>query len=489
MRAIHDRQSLVPLGQKVLKPKLAMPNIVRRSQPDKTRPQKPTNNIRVVIVGLGYVGLSTAVSLASKFHVIGVDSDPMKVALIGHGTAPFREEGLPSLLRKQVRTGTLECTTTYDVVSDADIVFIAVGTPSTPSGKIDLSQVRSAAKSIGQAIAKSTRHPTVIVKSTVIPGTSKSVVVPILEQYSGKSCGEGFGVCSNPEFLREGQAVQDTLKPSRIVIGPVDQLSRRQVLRFYRKFYGNQLPPVVETSPETAEMIKYASNAFLAAKISFINLIARLCEKIPGSDVNDVAKGMGLDPRIGPLFLQAGPGFGGSCFPKDVQALVRYAKNMGLDTSLLESILAINETQPDNVVSQAEKMLGDVKGKNIAVLGLAFNPNTDDVRESRAIPLIRKLVNKGATVGAYDPMAMEGAKKELGPIVNYSTNAKECVKGADLVIIMTAWDEFKHLNNHDFSKLMGERPRVLDARRIYDPARFSNAVFAATGLGKPSSHE
>jgi UDPglucose 6-dehydrogenase len=378
----------------------------------------------------------------------------------------------------------LKCTTSYDVVSDADIVFIAFGTPSTSSGEIDLSQVRSAAQSIGRAIARSARHPTVLVKSTVIPGTSKSVVVPILEQYSGKTCGEGFGVCSNPEFLREGEAVKDTLKPNRIVIGPVDQLSRGQVLRFYKKFYDKQMPPVVETSPETAEMIKYASNAFLATKISFINLIARLCEKIPGSDVNDVARGMGLDPRIGSLFLQAGPGFGGSCFPKDVQALVRYAKTMGLDASLLESTLAINETQPDNVISQAEKMLGDLMGKNIAVLGLAFNPNTDDVRESRAIPLIRKLVDKGARVGAYDPMAMEGARKELGPIITYSPNARDCVKGSDLVVIMTAWEEFKHLSNHDITQIMG-KARVLDARRIFNPQNFSNAEFAAIGLGSP----
>jgi UDPglucose 6-dehydrogenase len=480
---INQREPVVSSSAQTSKPRPLGPIAVRKAQLNKARVHNPTNDIRIVIVGLGYVGLSTAACLASKFHVTGVDYDPAKVALIEHGTAPFKEELLPSLLQKHVRTGMLKCTTSYDVVSDADIVFIAVGTPSTSSGEIDLSQVRSAAQSIGRAIAKSTRHPTVLVKSTVIPGTSTSVVVPVIERYSGKTCGDGFGVCSNPEFLREGQAVKDTLKPNRIVIGPVDQLSRSEVLRFYGKFYGKQMPPVVETAPETAEMIKYASNAFLATKISFINLIARLCEKIPGSDVNDVARGMGLDPRIGSLFLQAGPGFGGSCFPKDVQALVRYANNMGLDASLLESTLAINETQPDHVAAQAEKMLGGVKGKNIAVLGLAFNPDTDDVRESRAIPLIRKLVDKGARVGAYDPMAMEGARRELGPIINFSTSAQECVKGADLVIIMTAWNEFKGLNSRDFSKLMGKEPRVLDARRIYDPAKFSNAVFAGTGLG------
>ena len=458
------------------------PGIAQRDQPKKTHSVKPKVDPVVVMVGLGYVGLSTAACLASKFHVIGVDLDKEKVKLIGQGVPPFHEKALSPLLRKHVQSGMLSCTTDYDPISTADFVFTAVGTPSSTSGEIDLSQVKSAVQSIGRAMAESKRRPVVIVKSTVVPGTSRSLV-RVLEQYSGKSLGEGFGLCSNPEFLREGQAVRDTMKPSRIVIGPFDPFSRHRVLSLYRQFYGKQMPPIVDTSPETAEMIKYASNAFLATKISFINLMARLCEKIPGSDVKDVAEGMGLDPRIGPLFLQAGPGFGGSCFPKDVQALVRYMRLMGLDASMLESTLSINETQPGNIASQAEKMLGGVKGKNIAVLGLAFNPDTDDVRESRAIPLIRKLVDRGATVGAYDPMAMEGAKKELGPIITYSSNARECVQGSDLVIIMTAWEEFMDLGSNELARLMGHKPRVLDARRIYDPERFVTTHFAATGLG------
>src|SRR5438046_9241362 len=348
----------------------------------------------------------------------------------------------------------LQCTTNYSAASDSDIVFITVGTPSSKSGEIDLSQVRSASQSIGEAIAGSNRPTTVVVKSTVIPRTRRSVIKPIRGKSSGKTSGEGFGICSNPEVLREGQAIEDTLNPSRIVIGPIDQFSRDQVLSFYREFYGAQMPPVVETSPETAELIKYSSNAFLATKISFINLIARMCEKIPGSDVNDVARGMGLDPRIGSLFLQAGPGFGGSCFPKDVQALVDYAKRLGVDPSILESTLEVNETQPDNVVSQAEKMVNRVDGKRMAIIGLACNPNTDDIRESRAIPVIRKLVSKGAMVGAYDPMAMDGAKRELGPIITYSPNAKAGVKGTDLVIIMIASPEFMDLSTDELTRLM-----------------------------------
>lgn len=469
-----------------MKPRHRSSEAVERDRPAKTEAHKPRHDTQVVIVGLGYVGLSTAACLASKFQVTGIDLDRAKVELIGRGVVPFKEKSLSPLLRKHVRTGMLRCATKYDAISDADLVFISVGTPSGQSGEIDLSQVRSAAHSIGQGIAKSSKRPVVIVKSTVIPGTTRSLV-PTLEQSSGRTCGEGLGLCSNPEFLREGQAVRDTMRPSRIVIGPTDQFSRRRVLSFYRRFYGKQMPPMVETSPETAEMIKYASNAFLATKISFINLMARLCEKIPGSDVNDVAKGMGLDQRIGPLFLQAGPGFGGSCFPKDVQALVNYAKSMKVDTALLESTLAINETQPEHVASQAEVMLGGLKNKNIAVLGLAFNPDTDDVRESRAIPLIRELVKGGAMVAAYDPMAMEGAKKELGPMITYSSNARECVKGADLVIIMTAWTEFMDLDNDALATLMRGRPRVLDARRIYVPDRFANADFAAIGLGAPKT--
>src|SRR5947199_208129 len=286
--------------------------------------REETDEPRITIVGIGYVGLSTAACLASKFHVTGNDLDLAKIGLIGQGRATFLEKGLQPLLEAHVRNGMLQCTTNYSATSDSDIVFITVGTPSSKSGEIDLSQVRSASRSIGEAIAGSNRPTTVVVKSTVIPGTTRSVVKPILEQSSGRTSGEGFGICSNPEFL------------------------------------------------------------------------------------------------------QAGPGFAGSCFPKDVQALVDYAKRLGVDPSILESTLKVNETQPDNVVSQAEKMLNRVDGKKIAVLGLAFNPNADDIRESRAIAVIRKLVSKGAMVGAYDPMAMDGAKRELGPITRSSASCVAC---------------------------------------------------------------
>jgi len=430
------------------------------------------------------VGLVTGTCFAEfGVNATCVDVDRVKIAQLQEGKVPIYEPGLEEMVRRNLREGRLVFSTDLAVaVEKSQVIFIAVGTPSTPSGEIDLSYVKSSAQSIGQAIAKSSKRSIVILKSTVISGTARSLL-PILEKYSGKVCGKGFGLCSNPEFLREGQAIHDTIEPNRIVIGPIDGFSRGKVLSFYRKFYGKQMPPVVDTSPETAEMIKYASNAFLATKISFINLMARLCERIPGSDVNDVAKGMGYDPRIGSLFLQAGPGFGGSCFPKDVQALVQYAKTKGVDPSLLESTLAINETQPGIVAAKAEEMLGGLKGRNIAVLGLAFNPDTDDVRESRAIPLIRKLVEKGASVGAYDPMAMEGAKKELGSAITYCSNVRECIKGSELVIIMTAWPEFKELDSGEMARLMGGRPRVLDARRIYKPETFVNADFAATGLG------
>ena len=276
---------------------------------------------------------------------------------------------------------------------------------------------------------------------------------PLLEKESGKSCGDGFGLCSNPEFLREGEAVEDTLRPDRIVIGPVEESSGRAMKSLYRKFYGPKSPPIVETTPENAELIKYASNTFLATKISFINFIARICETLPGADVEDIAFGMGLDPRIGSRYLQAGPGFGGACFPKDSRALSAFVVQRGLDSSLLRSVLEINDTQPDWIVSAVERALGRIKDKEIAILGVAFKEESDDVRESRAIVLAKRLLQKGAQVRITDPEAMEGARRELGESAKYYKTAKDCIEGADAAIVMTAWEEFKKLKPRDFVEL------------------------------------
>lgn len=367
--------------------------------------------------------------------------------------------------------------------ADAEVIFIAVGTPSSSDGSIDLSQVRSSCTAIGLIIKRSELKPLILMKSTAIPGTARSLVKPLLEQTSNKSCGTGFGLCSNPEFLREGTAIQDTLAPDRVVLGPFDGLSLRLARRFLKGFYGKMGPPLLVTTPEGAELVKYGSNAFLATKVSFINLIAGLCERFPGTDVGDVARGMGLDRRIGPHFLQAGPGFGGSCFPKDVRAFSRSIRDSGLDSSILESILEINEAQPLHVVELAEKAANSLQGKEIAVLGLAFKAGTDDMRESRSIPLIQRLLEMGGKVRVYDPVAMASAKTALASRVVYSSSPRDCIKGADVAIIMTAWPQFKKLKPADYLKLM--RSSILvDARRIYEPRAYSRKVkYVAVGLG------
>ena len=439
---------------------------------------------RVSVVGLGYVGLTTAACLAEKFDVTGIDVDERKVEQIGRGAAPFSERSLTPLLKRQVRNGSLKCTTGYEGVGDSEFVFVTVGTPSDSSGRIDLSHVRAAAHSVGDAISGARRRRIdVLVKSTVIPGTARRLVKRVIEERSGRACGEGFGLCSNPEFLREGSAIEDTMRPSRIVIGPFDSSSGRRALSLYKKFYGERMmPPVVETTPEMAELIKYASNAFLAMKVSFINTVARICEKIPQGHVDSVARGIGLDNRIGTRFMEAGPGFGGSCFPKDIKALIRFAQDIGVDASLLEATLKVNETQPEHILSTADSMLRGLNGRKVAILGLSFKPDTDDVRESRSMMLIEKLIQRGAKVAVYDPVAMERARSEIGSNADFTQNVEECLEDADLAIVMTSWDEFRGIREGDFVNLM-KTPRVIDARRIYDPSRFVATDFAAVGVG------
>ncbi len=440
--------------------------------------------MKVGVVGLGYAGLCTAVCLASRFDVAGVDVDEKRITRLNEGEAPFHEKGLSALLGGGRAKGKLTFSSSYDALRDKDSIFIAVGTPSEQDGSIDLSQVKSASTLIGREIMRSKNKPLVVIKSTVTPGTATNVVRPLLEKESGRDCGKGFGLCSNPEFLREGAAIEDTLNPDRIVVGPFDKSSGLAMRSLYRRFYGPKLPRIVETTPENAELIKYASNTFLATKISFINFIARICESLSGADVGVVAEAMGLDPRIGRRFLQAGPGFGGSCLPKDSRALSAYVEQLGMDASLLRSVLAINDTQPERILSAVERTLGTIKGKEIAVLGVAFKEESDDVRESRAIVLAKKLLKNGARVRISDPMAMDGAKRELGESVRYYKSARDCIRGADAAVVMTAWDEFKKLRPGDFVKQM-RTPILFDARRLYDANeyRLGGLEFIAVGRG------
>jgi UDPglucose 6-dehydrogenase len=440
----------------------------------------------ISVIGVGYVGLCTAVGLASKgYKVIASDVDAEKATKINQGIPPFHEPGLQEKLNDSIQKGNLKCLVnqTETAIQETDFTFVSVGTPSKPDGSIDLQYIESAARNIGKALAEKTTYHVTIIKSTVVPGTTQNVVKPLLEKESKKKCGRSFGLCMNPEFLRQGSAFQDTLNADRVVIGSYDKQSGDTLEDLYKDFYSTHTPPIIRTTLSTAELIKYASNAMLATKISFINTIANMCEKIPGADVKTVATAMGLDKRIGPLFLDAGLGYGGSCFPKDVKALIACSKAFGYEPELLESTEKVNKTQPLKAVQTCKEQLGNLTGKDIAILGLAFKPDTDDMREARVIPIINQLLKEGAKITAYDPVAIPIAKTIFQDKINYAPSAITCVKDADCCIIVTEWTEFKKLTPEDFTANM-KQPILIDGRRIYDPELFKGKMkFTAIGLG------
>ena len=444
---------------------------------------------RISIVGTGYVGLCTAAGFASKgYEVIASTRDSEKASLVNLGIPPFYEPGLEGLLKKVVDKGNLRCVVgREEAILDTDITFIAVATPSNPDGSINLQHIADSAQDIGEVLSKKGAYHLIVVKSTVVPGTTQNLVKSALEKFSNARCGLDFGLCMNPEFLREGSAVHDTFHPDRIVIGEYDRKSGDILEALYKDFYSNGVPPIVRTNLPTAELIKYASNSFLATKISFVSQIANLCQKIPGADVVKVAEAVGLDHRIGSHFLKAGLGYGGSCFPKDVKALISYSEGLGYSPVLLKAVEAVNEAQPLQALSLAKRLMSDVKGKRIAILGLAFKPNTDDIREAVSIKLIEALLKEGARIVAYDPAAMVNVKRVLGDRIEYASSAIECICGSDGCIIATEWDEFKNLKAEDFIENMAT-PTLIDGRRIYDPETFGRKMrFAAIGLGNENS--
>ena len=442
---------------------------------------------KISVIGVGYVGLCTAVGFASKgYSVICSDVDPSKVSKIKEGIPPFHEPSLPEMLEKSISQGHLTClvSQTQAAVMESDITYIAVGTPSKEDGSIDLKFIEAVSHDIGKALRQKSGYHVVLVKSTVVPGTTQNTVKPILEAESHKRCGVDFGLCMNPEFLRQGCAFGDTANPDRVVIGSFDQKSGDTIEALYRQFYEPSVPRIIRTSLATAELIKYASNAMLATKISFINTIANICEEIPGADVKVVAEAMGLDKRIGPLFLDAGLGYGGSCFPKDVKALIACSKAFGYTPALLDSVEEVNHGQPLKAVEFCRQLLGRLEGMDIAILGLAFKPDTDDMREARVIPIINQLLREGANVTAYDPVAVDMAKGIFQDKIGYADSAISCLKNADCAIIVTEWSEFKTLTPEDFLTNM-KQPILIDGRRIYNPEVYSRKLkFAAIGLGK-----
>lgn len=416
--------------------------------------------MKISVIGSGYVGSVTAACFAEAGHeIVCVDIDEKKVEQINAGIPPIYEEGLGDLLRKYAGKK-LIATIDYEfAVRETDISFICVGTPSAEDGSIDLSIVRAAATNIGEALAKKKGYHVVVVKSTVVPETTEKFVLPVLEEASGKTAGKYFGVAMNPEFLREGKAVHDFMHPDKIVIGAIDRKSGDLISELYRKFECE----VTRTNPATAEMIKYANNSLLATKISFANEIGNICKKL-GIDTYEVMAAVGKDFRISPRFLNSGAGFGGSCFPKDVKALIGKAKAIGYSPILLESVIAVNEKQPLLMTEILIRKIGNLAGKKIAVLGLAFKNETDDIRESRAIPVIAELLRLGAKISAYDPMAIENMKRVF-PTIEYSGKAEDALKGADACLVMTEWDEFRQLES-EFENM--KEKIVIDGRRVIE---------------------
>jgi UDPglucose 6-dehydrogenase len=414
--------------------------------------------MKVSVIGSGYVGSVTAACFAELGHeVVCVDIDRKKTEQINAGIPPIYEEGLGELLLKHAGRK-LIATTDYEfAIRETDISFICVGTPSAEDGSIDLSIVRAATTSIGASLAKKEKYHVVVVKSTVVPETTEKFVLPIIEEVSGKKAGKDFGVAMNPEFLREGKAIYDFMHPDKIVVGAIDRKSGDIVSELYRPFECE----ITLTNPSTAEMIKYANNSLLATKISFANEVGNICKKL-GIDTYEVMEAVGKDFRISPRFLNSGAGFGGSCFPKDVKALIGKAKSIGYSPVLLESVIAVNEKQPLMMVEILQRKIGDLAGKKIAVLGLAFKNETDDIRESRAIPVIAELLRLGAKVLAYDPMAIENMKRVF-PTIEYYVKAEDVLKDANACLVMTEWDEFRSLES-EFEKM--KKKIVIDGRRV-----------------------
>ena len=434
---------------------------------------------KIAIIGLGYVGLSLAAFLGNQVQVIGVDSNKEKIRTLEKGTSYFYEPKISYYLKRAIKKGlTFTDQITKEVVS-SDFIFITVGTPIDKYGKIDLSNIKSVSTSIAKNMTNLQNNPSIIIKSTVIPGTTMHVVKPILEKNNLKESID-FGLLTNPEFLREGSAMQDTISPHAIVIGGSNNTSINKLTSLYKATYRKK-PNIVKTNNITAEVIKYANNAFLATKISFINSIANICQKIPGTDVDDIAKVMGMDPRISGLFLKAGPGYGGSCFPKDVQALISFSKSIGYNPELLEAVQDNNYKQVRSISDILEKQLGNLKDRKIGLLGLSFKENTDDVRESVSIRLIEHLLDKKSKIIVHDPKAISNTKEIFLKKITYCEKLEDIFKLSDCAVLMTPWDDYKKISSKLIKKLQSKL--FIDTRRILK-IHDKEIIFISLGIGQ-----
>lgn len=432
--------------------------------------------MQIAVIGSGYVGLVTGACFAEfGDDVTCVDVDAEKIAYLSSGKSPIYEPGLEQLIQKNLQAGRLRFTSDLSsAVKDAVIVFVAVGTPPKSDGSADLSFVDNAAREIARNIHS---YKVVAMKSTAPVGTGKHLAELIR---SNLPAPVEFSVVSNPEFLREGAAIGDFMRPDRVVIGSNEERATEIMRELYRPLYLIETPIVI-TSIEGAELIKYAANAFLATKISFINEVANLCEKV-GCDVHEVARAMGMDRRIGSKFLHPGPGFGGSCFPKDTRALTVIARQFGLPMRIVDAVIEVNEQQRLSMLPKIEKLVEGLAGKRIAVFGLSFKPETNDMRDAPSVDIVRGLVDAGATVVAYDPVARKEAEKVL-PAIEYAEDEYAAATNADALVFVTEWNQFRALDMKRLHRLM-KSPRIADLRNIYEPADMREMGFKYVGVGR-----
>jgi len=436
-------------------------------------------DMKIAVIGLGFVGLTLSSVLASKgITTVGIDLDKEKCSKIAKGTPTFFEPSLKKTLKKALKKNLL-ITDKLSSINNCDFIFITVGTPQKKNGEIDLSFIKTVARNVGKIISKNKKRHIILIKSTVIPGTMKNVILPILENSSKKKAGKDFGLISNPEFLQESRAIQDTIKPHAIVLGGY----RTRFMNSTRKFFScfNPNTPIIITNHQTAEMIKYANNSFLATKISFINQLASICQEIPDTNIDDIAQAIGLDPRIGNLFLDAGPGYGGSCLPKDMKAIINLSSKIGVNPTMFNAVEKTNKQQINNIIELIKQNIGRIKGNKITVLGVAFKPNTDDIRDSMSVKLIRRLIKLGAIVKIHDPKALANARKVFRDNINYADSIPSALKNSQCAIIMTKWKEYERINNKT-TRCM-KKKLVIDTRRILSNKNLS-VKYYGIGLGQ-----
>ena len=435
--------------------------------------------MKIAVIGLGFVGLTLSSVLASKgITTIGIDSDRKKCSKIANGIPTFFEPNLENTLKKALKEK-LIITNKLSSASNCDFIFVTVGTPQKKNGEIDLSSIKAVVRSVGKLISKNKKKPIILIKSTVIPGTMKNVMLPILEKNSRKKAGKDFGLISNPEFLQEGRAIHDTIKPHAVVLGGYKTKFMKKTEKFFS--WLNPNVPIIISNHQTVEMIKYANNSFLATKISFINQIANICQGIPDTNIDDVAYTIGLDPRIGNLFLNAGPGYGGSCLPKDMKAIINLSSKIGVNPTLLTAVEKINKQQINYIVTLIKQNIGKIKGKKLTILGVAFKPGTDDIRDSMGIDLVKRLLKLGAKIIIHDPKALENARKIFHDNIKYVKSVPSALKDCQCAIIMTEWKEYEKINNKTIKHMA--KKVIIDSRRIIYNKNLG-AKYFAIGLGQ-----